>query len=187
MLGKKSNKDGGYVKIIAGKYKGKKIRTPGGSTHPMGERERNALFNALGDIIEGQLVMDLYAGSGAIGIEALSRGAKFVLFIDKNPKAVDTINKNLRKLGAYPMYGGAIESDLNITLRTATDRYPIVIADPPYEEYDPKIAKYIARVVSPHGALVISHPGEAPEIKGFTLLKSSKYARAHLSFYQKND
>ncbi|MBR2658984.1 RsmD family RNA methyltransferase [Candidatus Saccharibacteria bacterium] len=184
---KKNTQPGGEVRIISGEYKGRKIKTPGGNTHPMGERERNAIFNAIGDQIYGAFVMDLYAGSGAIGIEALSRGANFVLFIDKDPRAVDTINENLRNLGISPFQGGAIQSDINLAARTATDRYPIVIADPPYDEYDPKIAKSLARLLSPYGALILSHPGEPVEIKGLKLLKTSKYANCHISFYQKMD
>ena len=177
---------GGTVRIIAGEYRGRKINTPGGHTHPMGERERNALFNALGDAVNGTFVMDLYAGSGAIGIEALSRGAAFVMFIDNDERAVQTINENLRSLGVEPFRGGALKADLNVVLRTATDRYPIVIADPPYDKYDEKIAKRVARVVSDGGTLVLSHPDKAPEIDGFTLLKTNKYANAHLSFYHKD-
>ena len=176
----------GEVTISGGKFRGYKIKTPGGGTHPMGERERIALFNMIGDRVVGNYVMDLYCGGGTLGIEALSRGATFVLFIDKSDRAVATTNTNLMLLGLYGLRGGAIQGDLTIVTRTATDRYGVVIADPPYDKYNEKMVKYLPRLVLNGGILVLSHPGEPPELRGVRLDKTRKYAGATISIYIKD-
>ena len=79
------------LRITSGNYRGRKIATPGGKTHPMGERERLALFNMIGPFIPEAMVLDAFSGSGALGIEALSRGAKHVVFVDIDKKAFETI------------------------------------------------------------------------------------------------
>lgn len=176
----------GTVKITGGEFRGRKIDTPGGDTHPMGERERIALFNMIQEYIRGNYVMDLYCGGGTLGIEALSRGARFVLFIDKNRAAVDVANGNLAKLGLLGVAGGAMVADITVAARTATDRYGVVIADPPYDKYEEKMVKYLPRLVADGGILVLSHPSEEPpELKGVDLVKTRKYAAAHISVYAK--
>ena len=90
---------GAPLRIISGKAKGRKIITPGGATHPMGDRERLALFNSLTDRIRGSRVLDLYAGSGALGLEAISRGAKLAVFVERNLDAAHCILKSVRDLG----------------------------------------------------------------------------------------
>ena len=182
-----SKNAGGFVKITGGEFRGQKIATPGGDTHPMGERERIALFNMIGEHIGGNFVMDLYCGGGTLGIEALSRGAAFVVFIDINKEATDVVKENMKKLGLYGIRGGEVQADISIIARTATDRYGILIADPPYDQYEEKMVKYLPRMLFDGGILALSHPGEAPELNGMTLLKSKKYAAAHISIYVKGD
>ncbi len=174
----------GIVRVVAGRFKGRKLKTPGEGTHPMGEREKNALFNMISAMVPGAFVLDAYAGSGALGIEALSRGAAFALFIDKDPRAAEIIDENLRKLKLFGLHGGAIKADTTVVVRTATDRFSIVFADPPYDKYDPKMVTRLSRVVAPGGILVTSTPEDGPEIKGMKKIKSQQYARAHISVYR---
>ncbi len=174
------------VRITSGEFRGRKISTPGGKTHPMGERERIALFNMISEYLPGNFVLDAFSGSGALGIEALSRGAAFVTFVEKDPNACRTIARNLSELGLYPTRGEVLQYDVYRVLETATDRFGIVIADPPYDEYDEGKIKVLSRAVAdPGGVLVLSHPGEAPEMPGLKLEKTRKYASAHLSVYVK--
>jgi 16S rRNA (guanine966-N2)-methyltransferase len=85
------------LRVISGKAKGRKLRSvPGDTTRPITDRVREALFNIIGPDIEGSTLLDLFAGTGSVGIEALSRGAKFVLFIDKNRQPISTIKANLK-------------------------------------------------------------------------------------------
>ena len=82
-----------FIKITSGIFRGRNISTPGGKTHPMGERERLALFNMISEYLPKAAVLDAYAGSGALGIEAISRGADKVLFVDKSADAVRKIGR----------------------------------------------------------------------------------------------
>jgi 16S rRNA (guanine(966)-N(2))-methyltransferase RsmD len=85
------------IRVIAGSAKGKKlILVPGDSTRPITDRVKESLFGILGPDIQGALFLDLFAGTGSVGIEALSRGAKFARFVDRNRRAIHTITKNLK-------------------------------------------------------------------------------------------
>ena len=86
------------MRVISGKAKGRKLRTvPGSTTRPITDKVREALFNIIGPDIEGSNFLDLFAGTGSVGIEALSRGAKYVLFIDKYWQPINTIRANLKE------------------------------------------------------------------------------------------
>lgn len=168
------------IRITSGNYKGQKIATPGGKTHPMGERERIALFNMISDYVKGSRVLDAYAGSGVLGIEALSREASEVEFIEKSPSVVRTIRENLRKFGlkARIVTGEAANF-------TTNDGFDLILADPPYDDFDLPGVEYLSGFLKNEGILVLSHPDEAPEIFEMKLLKTRKYAAAHVSVYVK--
>lgn len=189
------------VKITSGKYKGQRILTPGGGTHPMGERERLALFNMILGEIPGARVLDAYAGSGALGIEALSRGAKGVVFIDKSGAAMRTIAQNCSKLGigkdqatfCYGSVGSFIEKFVRGADACGVDTQGgdvrgvnVILADPPYDDFYPEEVELMgSRCLMDGGILVLSHPGEAPDLAGLSLVKSRKYAGATISVYKK--
>ena len=180
---KRRNKLGTTI-ITSGDYRGEKILTPGGDIHPMGSREKIALFNMIADYLPGAFVLDAYAGSGALGIEALSRGAAFVLFTDINPTAIRVIKENMEELGLYGPHGGPILKDILEEAATATDRFSIVLADPPYEGYRPEMVTELRNMVAEGGLLVTSTPEEVGEIEGMMRLKNKKYARAHIAVYE---
>ncbi|MBR2725109.1 RsmD family RNA methyltransferase [Candidatus Saccharibacteria bacterium] len=171
------------LKITSGKYRGISITTPGNGTHPMGARERIALFNMVNDYLKDASILDAFSGSGALGIEALSRGAVKVTFIEKNAKACQIIKINLAKIG--------LKEDDNINVIKSdvyeTDRglFDLVIADPPYDEYDATKIQILAKMVAKDGILILSHPGDVPQIAGMELTKTHQYAGAHLSIFSK--
>ena len=166
------------VKITSGIYRGRSILTPGEGTHPMGKRERLALFNKVVDKINGGDVLDAYAGSGALGIEALSRGAASVIFIEKNPKAAKIIRDNLKTLGADAevITGDASKFESDKT-------FDLILVDPPYDKFTTEALSSLSKLLKTDGILVLSHPGESPKIEGLSLIDSRKYAGATLSFY----
>lgn len=166
------------VKITSGIYRGRSILTPGEGTHPMGERERLALFNKISSYLNEATVLDAYAGSGALGIEALSRGALKAVFIEKNANAARIIRENLRTLGAQ---GEVITGDAS---KYATEeKFDVIFLDPPYDKFVPENIELLAKNLAKNGIMILSHPGEAPEITGLELQDSRKYAGATLSFY----
>ena len=170
-------RSGGNVRLTGGIFGGRKISTPGEKTHPMGERERLALFNMLGDL-SGLSVLDAFAGSGALGIEALSRGAASALFIEKNAAAARVIRENLATLDAS---GEVIVGDVaGVDLGRMFD---LILVDPPYDNFELEKVLPLVHLLNAGGTLVLSHPGEAPTIDGLALEKTRQYAAAHLSFY----
>lgn len=121
------------MRVVAGLYGGRRLTAPSGdATRPTSDRVREALFSVLGTSVHGARVLDLFAGSGALGIEALSRGAASAVFVDRAPRAIEAIRANLAALG--------IDADLRRMearswLRTASaraDAYDLVFLDPPY-------------------------------------------------------
>lgn len=171
------------IKITSGKFRGRTINSPNlKTTHPMGAREKLALFNMLAEYLPGANVLDAYAGSGALGIEALSRGASFAMFVEKNPRAVAVIRKNLTELGLLE-YTGVSECDVKNFL--PTNEFDIIIADPPYDNFNIQDIETLAKFLKKDGVFVLSHPNDAPETKGLNIEKTHKYAKAQISIYTK--
>lgn len=125
------------LRIIAGTHGGRRIEAPPGrSTRPTPERVREAWFAAIGPELEGASVIDLFAGSGALGIEALSRGAARAHFVECDPRALATLRRNLASLDLQPR-AVVIRSDAFRWLaRPETPRFDVALADPPYGSSD---------------------------------------------------
>jgi 16S rRNA (guanine966-N2)-methyltransferase len=152
----------GRVRIIAGSHKGARIYAPKGlDTRPTGDRVREAVFNLVGPV-EGMEVLDLYAGSGAMGLEALSRGARHATFVEADRNAARTIVRNLDKLG---LQGATVLRD-DAARKLAADaaagrRYDLVLIDPPYR----MLATHLPAVVHPEGLVVVeSDSHDEPEL-----------------------
>lgn len=121
------------MRVIAGSAGGIRLAVPKHGVRPTMDRVKAAIFSSLGDVVVGARVLDLFAGSGALGIEALSRGAASVLFVDKDQQSIQTIEKNLVKT----KFEARVRSrDVFDFLRNAaeTENFDIIFADPPYEE-----------------------------------------------------
>jgi 16S rRNA (guanine966-N2)-methyltransferase len=139
------------MRIIAGTAGGIPIKVPQGDTRPTTDRVREALFSMLGDTIANARILDLFAGSGALGLEALSRGAASVLFVEQNRNAAEIIRLNLQK--ARLANATVRQADVFRTLadlaKTA-QTFDLIFADPPYAHHrdDPDLATLVA--TSPH-------------------------------------
>ena len=170
------------IKITSGEYRGRSIKSPDStSTHPMGAREKLALFNMISDYIPGASVLDAFAGSGALGIEAVSRGACEATFIEKDAHACSVLKENLASLGINgSVFCGSFANF------SAPKKYDIILADPPYDKFSDKLIDGIVDLVSSGGVLALSHPKEAPALPGLRLEKTRKYAGANISVYFKN-
>jgi 16S rRNA (guanine966-N2)-methyltransferase len=119
------------MRVIAGEFRSRRLLSiPGDATRPTSDRLRGTLFDILTPRIEGAIFLDAYAGTGAVGIEALSRGAKHAIFLEKNRAAIDTIQANLASLKAAARTTVVLGPVLRIIARHKAD---IVFLDPPYE------------------------------------------------------
>lgn len=170
------------VKITSGKFRGREILTPGGATHPMGERERLAMFNMIAEILPGARVLDAYAGSGALGIEALSRGAGACVFVERSAEAAQIIKENLARLDL---------TDVTTVIKSSVagfepeGNFDAIIADPPYDHFDSMEVERLAKYLKNDGIMVVSCPNDNIEIGGLQLEKARRYARAHILIFTK--
>jgi 16S rRNA (guanine966-N2)-methyltransferase len=176
------------MRIIAGEKRGAKITAPRGhDTRPTSDRAREAAFNLIGPV-DGAAVLDLFAGSGAYGLEALSRGADTAVFAESDPAACNAIRQNLEKLrltGATVLCRDAIQ--VLSEEAGAGRRYDLVLADPPYRMFSDVqtgLATYLPLVLSDHGlAVVETHAKEEPELP-LSLRTSRRYGSARLTLFE---
>ncbi len=153
------------MRIIAGTYRSRVIRAPRGfNTRPTSDRLRETLFNVLATRIQGAALLDLYAGSGAVGIEALSRGAGFVTFVERSAPALKVLRGNLAELGiesGFRVHAGSVAAFLR---GPDQERYEVLFLDPPYaaaEEYALSLGLFggDARELLAEGAVVVAEHG----------------------------
>ena len=186
------------MRVIAGEFRSRRLETPRGmATRPTSDKLRETLFNVLGASVAGAKFVDLYAGSGAVGIEAISRGVEFVWFAEKAPPAVAAIRANLRALkvaGGYALEDRSVAKLLESLVRSARANVDVVFLDPPYEaaeEYKRSmelLGAHAADVLA-EGAVVIAEHGRKVELaEGYGDLKRVRVLEqgdAALSFYKR--
>jgi 16S rRNA (guanine(966)-N(2))-methyltransferase RsmD len=172
------------VRIIAGTHRGQRIAAPKGSiTRPTSDRVRENAFNLIGPV-DGAAVLDLFAGSGALGIEALSRGAGRAVFVDSDREACRTINANLDKLR---LKGTVLCHDVLRAVGSERALYDLVLSDPPYDFDRARLAPQLARLLAPDGLLVYESAGREPppELPLLTETTSRKYGSARLTLFRR--
>jgi 16S rRNA (guanine966-N2)-methyltransferase len=154
------------LRVIAGEWRGRPLKAPpGASTRPTSDRVREALFSILGARIPGARVLDLFAGSGALGIEALSRGAAQALFVDDAAAAVKAIRANLEALGAQAEVRRADALSFLAAARRDGAQYDLVFLDPPYrlaERLAPALSEALPAVLAPGAVAVAESDRRAP-------------------------
>lgn len=168
------------MRIIAGKYKRRLITWPEDVAHirPTKDRIREALFSALGDLTD-KTVLDLYAGSGAMGIEALSRGAKHATFVDNNKIAIKTTKSNLESLGIKNEANVIFSSDeiaVNDFIKNKIE-FDLVIMDPPYEKgrYEEIINKFIENTLFSENAILVTESNRVINIDDTYFKRKKEY------------
>ncbi len=177
------------MRIIAGTRKGARIFAPKGpDTRPTGDRVREAAFTLIPpSFSEGATVLDLFAGSGAMGLEALSRGAERAVFVETDPDAIRTIERNLDKLR---LTGAAIlRQDARSALAAeaaAGRRYDLIFVDPPYGEWgelERSLAPYLGRVLADEGLIVVETSQRTQPQLPLAQRTSRRYGSARLTLY----
>lgn len=181
------------MRVIAGRLGGRSLSAPRGlATRPTSDRVREALFSILGDIA-GASVLDLYAGTGALGIEALSRGASRAVFVESARPALAVLRQNLNDLGLT-----GVATVLALPVERARDRllaewpFDLVLADPPYASVSEaaaslgRLAAAGPRFLNPEGKIVLEHAGRdaAPDVIGLVRVGTRSYGEASLTFYE---
>lgn len=177
------------TRIIAGEARGRRLAVADGPTRPTSDRAREGLFSTLETMsgtLAGKLVLDLYAGSGALGLEALSRGASTVMMIEHDRKAAIVCKENIAVVG---MPGAVVQRmSVETYLSSPGEIFDIALADPPYAESNERIEHVLALLVervSPDGVVVVerssrTQPFRWPE--GFSADRERKYGEAALYY-----
>ena len=170
------------MRIIAGLYGGRRlVAPPGVETRPTSDRVREALFSMLASDVDGARVLDLFAGSGALGLEALSRGAAEVHFVDSAPPAVAAVRANLQALGAQARVE---RRDWRAAVRSASAagrQYDLVFLDPPYRLADKlgaELAEALPDVLAPDALVVCESDRSTPlDLPTLTLQTERRYGK----------
>jgi len=175
------------MRVIGGEFRSRKLKAvPGLETRPTPDRLREALFNVLAPQIEGVVFLDAYAGTGAVGIEALSRGASRCIFVEKSRAAVDVIRQNLAALGLESRAEVFTSKIQPVLERVSAD---IVFLDPPYESAKEYEAAFAVLRNSPHRLVVVQHASrnvlaeQAGSLRKYRVLKQGDNS---LSFYTRD-
>lgn len=176
------------MRVIAGALKGRRLAAPPGrDVRPTSDRLRETLFNVLGDRVSGTRVLDAFAGTGALGIEALSRGAVAATFIERDPRVWRVLTGNIRACGVSGAC--AIIRDDFLRARARSPRFDLVLLDPPYDFASlDDVVNQGAAWVADGGWLVLEHSRRraAPEAAGaLRCFRTLKAGDSALSFYER--
>ena len=178
------------MRVIAGELGGRRLQAPRGrATRPTSDRVRESLFAMLGEL-DGERVLDLFAGSGALGIEALSRGAAQAVFVERERAALHALGANLQALGLAPPRAQLLRSDALAALEAARRReetYDLIFIDPPYSQardWGPELTVALAPVLGPAARVVVESDRRAPLQLELELERERRYGdtsiRIHL-------
>lgn len=173
------------MRIIAGRLGGRQFQSPPGHrTHPMSEKIRGALFNALGDI-EGLIVLDAFAGSGALSLEAISRGAKHATALNIDKKANLTVKKNAEELGITSEIKAIRSNASSWSDNNPKAEFDLVFSAPPYDNLQISLLQKLEHHVRTNGLYVLDWPGniDPPELESLTKSTQKHYGDSQLVFY----
>jgi 16S rRNA (guanine966-N2)-methyltransferase len=167
------------MRVIAGQYGGRRLQAPpGDATRPTSDRVREALFSVLGARVDGARVLDLFAGSGALGIEALSRGAAEATFVDSAPASIRAVRANLDALGAAAEVRRADARRFLGAASAAARQYDLVFLDPPYRlagRLGSELTAALPAVLAPGAAVVAESDRRVPLELGLPILDERRY------------
>jgi 16S rRNA (guanine966-N2)-methyltransferase len=179
------------MRVIAGRLGGRRLKAPKGrsTTRPTSDRVREALFSMLGDLREA-VVLDLFAGTGALGIEALSRGAARAVFVERDAAAVAVLRANLADLGLGEREAGVRVGDALAALRTARARgetYDLVLIDPPYSrarELGGELSALLPALLAPGARVVMENDRRAPAELALEIAVQRRYGDTTITIHR---
>jgi 16S rRNA (guanine966-N2)-methyltransferase len=179
-------------RIIAGRFRGRRLQAPAGlATRPTGDRMKETLYNVLGDGVAGGRVLELYAGSGSLGLEALSRGARHVVFVETAPPALAALRANVVALGVEPDVEVVRDDALRYLARVRGAAFDLVLADPPYAlAVETALVAAGVTAVAPGGTLVLQHARRwqaPPPPDGWRLLRPRRFGDTVIDFFVREE
>ena len=180
------------MRVIAGKARGVSLKTPDGlATRPTADRVKEALFSIIQFDLPGTAVLDLFGGTGQLGIEALSRGAKSAVFVDEREDACRLIHENLKR-AKMEGEGRVVRSDYSAFLCTCREKFNIILLDPPYAEvFLENSLKMITEIdILQSGGIIVAERPVGKDLlwdfPGYTRSKDYKYGKTFLTIFRKD-
>ena len=174
------------MRVVAGRFGGRRLQAPAGrGTRPTSDRVREALFSILGPL-DGARVLDLYAGSGALGIEALSRGAASAVFVEREDAALGVLRANLAALGLEPAEARVVRGDALRNASSAGGPYDLVLIDPPYRlaaALGRELSEAVVPVLAPGARVVTESDRREPLELNLPLTDERRYGDTLLRFH----
>lgn len=175
------------MRVITGIARGRHLNAPEGlDVRPTADKVKEGIFSAVQFDIEGAYVLDLFAGSGQMGIEALSRGAKRAVFIDNSPRSISCVNENLRATG-LALHAEVINRDSYDFIKMTGQKFDMIILDPPYRhDHIAQLLPLAAKKLREGGCIICEYEKEAqlPETpEGLTLRKTYRYGKISVSIF----
>ena len=178
------------MRVITGTARGRRLREPEGlDTRPTTDRVKEGLFSAIQFDIEGRRVLDLFAGTGQLGIECLSRGAERAVFVDSGPKALAVVRENLKTTGLTDR-AAVVSGDALEYLARTRDRFDLIFLDPPYgtgllEQAMERIGAF--DILNPHGIIVAEHPVNTavPALRQCAAGRTYRYGKIAVTLYRR--
>ncbi len=177
------------MRVIAGQYKGRKLAEfRGTEVRPTSDMARESLFNILRDKVNGSSFLDAFCGTGAVGIEALSRGAKKVCFNDLSKDSINILRKNLSSIG-NPLGVTVKNGDAVWLMNNSFDKFDIIFLDPPYKDFVKKECLTASvKCLNQNGIVVLEDEKFIDfEVEGLVLYDQRKYGRVKFSFFKKGE
>ncbi len=181
------------MRVVAGTARGTVLKTPEGMlTRPTADRVKEAVFSILHFDVQDAVVLDLFGGTGQLGIEALSRGARRAVFVDQQQKACELIRENLRRT-RFQNQGAVVRSDYLEYLKRSAEKFDIILLDPPYAEiFLENALNCIAEIdiLRDNGIIVTERPvGKdlAVSMPGFVRSRDYKYGKTLITLYRRED
>lgn len=177
------------MRVITGTARGRKLKAPEGlDVRPTTDGVKEAIFSAIQFEIEGRTVLDLFAGSGQLGIEAISRGAKKAVFVDSSQQSIKFIKDNIEHVG-FESQSEVVNMPNTAFLRTTSETFDIALLDPPYSrKLIQKSLPALTSIMSDEGVIVCEHEIECrlpEEINGFVNIKTKKHGKTGITIYRK--
>lgn len=178
------------MRIITGRARGKRLVTlEGKDVRPTSDKIKESLFNILQFNIEGRAFLDLFAGSGQIGLEAISRGAEKAVFVDSSKKSIAVIEENVRNCG-FAAESKVVNADSLMYIRHCAETFDVAFIDPPYRTgILQEVLPYVAEAMNEGGIIVCEHPADEAvpeEIGEFRKLKDYRYGKITLTSYRRD-
>ncbi|PAB58880.1 16S rRNA (guanine(966)-N(2))-methyltransferase RsmD [Anaeromicrobium sediminis] len=184
------------MRVISGRARGRRLNSPKGTnTRPTTDRVKESIFSIINFYIQDSKILDLFAGTGALGIEAISRGAEYGVFVDNDKNSIKTIKENLENMG-FEKESTVLYCDVDAAiskLSTKGEKFHIIFMDPPYLKgfIEPSLEKiYNSEILTEDGIILIEHDVKdilIENIAGFYKYKEKKYGNTLISIYKKEE